>query len=106
MAAGSTYDVSTMKEPCRLEGKKAIVSKLPNSYNGNGRCYYLPYGWRFRVDWYEVGICRDEAPGLGNAETAKDGYCAEPKLRPLQSQTTWLLCKDFSIIYPLVKSSK
>ena len=81
MAEHGWFDVSTLKEPYRIEGKKTMGYELAEQLGWTAaRRDHLPHGRRHRSDRHVEGLCRDGDDGPDRAGAAAHGDGAEPGL--------------------------
>ena len=76
------FDISTLKEPFRIEGKKTMGYELVEQLGWEYPDALLPYRWRRRPDWDVEGVCRTRGAGMGETgEKAQDDCGAVVRLR-------------------------
>ena len=77
------FDISTLKEPFRVEGKKTMGYELVEQLGlGISRCGFLSHGRRSRTDWNVESFHGDGRTRLGaSRETAAHGRGAILRVR-------------------------
>ena len=76
------FDVSTLKEPYRLEGKKTMGYEIAEQLNlASSRRDYLSHRRRHRTDRHVESFCRARRTGLDRQRAAAHGLGSSERLR-------------------------